>query len=437
MRVTVIGCGYLGATHAAAMADLGHEVLGMEIDAAKRQRLARGRVPMYEPHLAEMLSRNVEAGRLRFTDSYAEVAAFGDLHFVCVGTPQQPESLAADVSQVEAAFAGLARHLDRPALVVGKSTVPVGTAERMAAVLSAHAPAGGDAMLAWNPEFLREGYAVQDTLHPDRIVIGVQDGRAEKLLRGFYARMIDDGVPIVVTDYATAELVKVAANAFLATKVSFINAMAEVCEATGADVVDLADSIGYDGRIGRRFLNAGIGFGGGCLPKDIRAFVHRAGELGVEDAMTFLRHVDAINQRQRERVVHVAAAMLDGDLTGARIAVWGAAFKPDSDDVRDSPALWASGQLQLRGADVRVYDPQAVTTARELFPTLTYAGSAVEACQDADLVLHLTEWPEFREISPTELADVVAHPRLFDGRNVLDLDTWRSAGWTARALGRR
>jgi UDPglucose 6-dehydrogenase len=437
MRVTVIGCGYLGATHAAAMADLGHEVLGMEIDATKREALASGRVPIYEPHLAELLARNVESGRLRFTDSYAEVAAFGELHFVCVGTPQQSESLAADVSQVESAFAGLAPHLDRPALVVGKSTVPVGTAERMAAVLSARAPAGDEALLAWNPEFLREGFAVQDTLHPDRIVIGVQDGRAEKVLRAFYAPMIDEGVPIVVTDYATAELVKVAANAFLATKVSFINAMAEVCEATGADVVDLADSIGYDPRIGRRFLNAGIGFGGGCLPKDIRAFVHRAGELGVEDAMTFLRHVDDVNQRQRERVVHVATAMLDGDAAGARIAVWGAAFKPDSDDVRDSPALWASGQLQLRGADVRVYDPRAAITASQIFPTLSYAESAVEACDQADLVLHLTEWPEFREITPSDLAGVVAHPRLFDGRNVLDLDAWRSAGWTARALGRR
>jgi UDPglucose 6-dehydrogenase len=437
MRVTVIGCGYLGATHAAAMADLGHEVLGMEIDATKREALASGRVPIYEPHLAELLARNVESGRLRFTDSYAEVAAFGELHFVCVGTPQQSESLAADVSQVESAFAGLAPHLDRPALVVGKSTVPVGTAERMSAVLSAHAPAGDEALLAWNPEFLREGFAVQDTLHPDRIVIGVQDGRAEKVLRAFYAPMIDEGVPIVVTDYATAELVKVAANAFLATKVSFINAMAEVCEATGADVVDLADSIGYDPRIGRRFLNAGIGFGGGCLPKDIRAFVHRAGELGVEDAMTFLRHVDDVNQRQRERVVHVATAMLDGDAAGARIAVWGAAFKPDSDDVRDSPALWASGQLQLRGADVRVYDPRAAITASQIFPTLSYAESAVEACDQADLVLHLTEWPEFREITPSDLAGVVAHPRLFDGRNVLDLDAWRSAGWTARALGRR
>jgi UDPglucose 6-dehydrogenase len=437
MRITVIGCGYLGATHAAAMAELGHDVLGMEIDTAKREALSRGEAPMYEPGLDDLLKRSVESGRLRFTDSYAEVAAFGEVHFVCVGTPQQAESLAADVSQVESAMEGLAPHLDRPTLVVGKSTVPVGTAERMSARITELAPAGADAMLAWNPEVLREGFAVQDTLKPDRIVIGLEDSRAEKQLRDFYAAMVDAGSPLVVTDYATAELVKVAANAFLATKISFINAMAEVCEVTGADVVDLAEALGHDARIGHRFLGAGIGFGGGCLPKDIRAFLHRAGELGVEDAMSFLRHVDDLNQRQRERVVHVATAMVGGRLTGARVAVWGAAFKPDSDDVRDSPALWIAGQLHLKGADVRVYDPRAAVTARGRFPTLTYAGSAIEACRDADLVLHLTEWQEFREITPADLDGVVARPRLFDGRNVLDLDAFRSAGWTTRALGRR
>jgi UDPglucose 6-dehydrogenase len=437
MRITVIGCGYLGTTHAAAMADLGHDVLGMEIDPDKRERLARGESPIYEPHLEELLKESVDSGRLRFTDSYAEVAAFGELHFVCVGTPQQPERLAADVSQVESAISGLAPHLDRPTLVVGKSTVPVGTAERMAARLAALAPAGSEAMLAWNPEFLREGFAVADTLSPDRIVIGVADSRAEKQLRNFYAAMIDAGTPLVVTDYATAELVKVAANAFLATKISFINAMAEVCEATGADVVDLADALGHDARIGRRFLNAGIGFGGGCLPKDIRAFIYRAGELGVEDAMSFLRHIDDVNQRQRDRVVHIAAAMVGGQLAGSRIAVWGAAFKPDSDDVRDSPALWVAGQLQLKGAQVRVHDPRANETASARFPTLSYTDSAIEACRDADLVLHLTEWPEFRRIAPADLDGVVARPQIFDGRNVLDLDAWRSAGWTARALGRR
>jgi UDPglucose 6-dehydrogenase len=436
MRITVIGCGYLGTTHAAAMAELGHEVLGMETDPAKRASLTVGEVPMFEPGLSDLLSRHVASGRLRFTDSYEEVAAFGDLHFVCVGTPQRPESLAADVSQVETAIARLAPHLTRPSVVIGKSTVPVGTAERMAALLTELSPAGADALLAWNPEFLREGYAVEDSMRPDRIVIGVADERAEKALRDFYATVIDAGTPVVVTDYATAELVKVAANAFLATKISFINAMAEVCEVTDADVVDLADAIGYDARIGRRFLQAGIGFGGGCLPKDIRAFVHRAGELGVEDAMTFLRQVDDINQRQRERVVGIVAGMV-GQLAGARIGVWGAAFKPDSDDVRDSPALWIAGQLHLRGARVSIYDPRANGTAAVAFPTLSYAGSAVEACRDADVVLHLTEWPEFRDISPSDLAHVVSRPRLFDGRNVLDHDAWRAAGWTVRGLGRR
>jgi UDPglucose 6-dehydrogenase len=435
MRITVIGCGYLGATHAAAMAELGHEVLGIESDPVKRQQLTEGRVPIYEPGLSDLLSRHVASGRLRFTDSFAEVAAFGDLHFLCVGTPQRSESLAADLTQVETAIEQLAAHLSSPAVVVGKSTVPVGTAERMARRLAEVAPAGSDVRLVWNPEFLREGFAVEDSMHPDRIVLGVDDGRAEKVLREFYGPLIHAGTPIVVTDFATAELVKVAANAFLATKISFINAMAEVCDATGADVVDLADSLGYDARIGRRFLQAGIGFGGGCLPKDIRAFVHRAGELGVEDAMSFLRHVDDVNQRQRARVVEVAQAMV-GQLAGARIAVWGAAFKPDSDDVRDSPALSIAGALSLRGAEVRVYDPRANHTARATFPTLGYADSAVEACRGADLVLHLTEWPEFGEITPDDLDGVVAGRRIFDGRNALDLEAWRAAGWTARALGR-
>ncbi len=442
MRITVIGCGYLGATHAAAMAELGHEVLGMESDPVKRASLSQGRAMFFEPGLAELLERHVASGRLRFTDSYADVAAFGDLHFLCVGTPQRAEGLGADMAQVDRAIEGLAPHLERPTLVVGKSTVPVGTAERIAGQLAALAPAGEEAMLAWNPEFLREGFAIEDTVRPDRIVLGVTDPRAEKLLRDFYAPMIDAGAPVVVTDYATAELVKVAANAFLATKISFINAMAEVCEAADADVADLADAIGYDARIGRRFLNAGVGFGGGCLPKDIRAFAHRAGELGVEDAMTFLLHIDDVNLHQRERVAQIAQSMVeasspDGTMTGARIAVWGVAFKPDSDDVRDSPALSVAGQLHLRGARVQVYDPAAAATARALFPTLTYADSAVEACRGADLVLHLTEWREFRDLTPADLDGVVNRRQLFDGRNALDLDSWRSAGWNARGVGRR
>jgi UDPglucose 6-dehydrogenase len=436
VKITVIGCGYLGATHAACMAELGHEVLGVEIDPAKREALAAGSVPMYEPGLEELLATHVASGRLRFTDSYEEAGAFADLHFVCVGTPQLPSSMGADVSHVESAVRSLAPHLSRPAYVVGKSTVPVGTAARMAALLAELAPVGAEAELVWNPEFLREGFAVQDTLEPDRIVLGVPSERAEKELRAFYATLGRPETPVVVTDYATAELVKVAANSFLATKISFINAVGEVCDAAGADVVKLADAIGHDVRIGRRFLNAGIGFGGGCLPKDIRAFVHRAGELGVEDAMSFLRQVDDINQRQRLRATQVVKAMLGGTVLGARIGVWGAAFKPDSDDVRDSPALNIAGQLHLRGAHVTVYDPKAAATAAARFPTLDYATSAVDAARDADILLHLTEWPEFRSVSPDEVGAVMAQRRLLDGRNLLDLAAWRSAGFEARGLGR-
>ena len=436
MRVTVIGCGYLGATHAACMAELGYEVLGVEIDHAKRESLASGKVPFYEPELEDLLSKHAASGRLRFTDSFEEAGAFGSIHFVCVGTPQRGDSLGADVRYVDAAVESLAPYLADGALVVGKSTVPVGTAERLAARLAELTPAA-DARLAWNPEFLREGYAVRDTLEPDRLVFGVASEREERLLREFYAPVLATGTPVVVTDFATAELVKVSANAFLATKISFINAVAEVCEAAGGDVVDLADAIGHDARIGRRFLNAGVGFGGGCLPKDIRAFLHRAGELGVEDTMSFLRQVDDINLRQRTRVVQIATAMLGGNVARARIGVWGAAFKPHSDDVRDSPALSIAGQLHLRGALVSVFDPQANETGRATFPTLDYAETALAAARDADLLLHLTEWPEFRAIDPGELGSVVRRRQIVDGRNVLDLPAWRAAGWTARGLGRR
>ena len=435
MKVTVIGCGYLGATHAASMAELGYDVLGVEIDPGKRESLAAGKVPFYEPGLEELLAKHVATGKLRFTDSFEEAGAFGDIHFVCVGTPQRHDGLGADVRYVDAAVDALAPHLTDGSLVVGKSTVPVGTAARLAERVAELAP-GVDTGLAWNPEFLREGFAVEDTLRPDRLVFGVASERGEQVLRDFYAAILATGTPVVVTDFATAELVKVSANAFLATKISFINAVAEVCEAAGADVVDLADAIGHDDRIGRKFLNAGVGFGGGCLPKDIRAFLSRAGELGVEDAMSFLRQVDDINLRQRSRVVQIASTMLDGNVARARIAVWGAAFKPQSDDVRDSPALSIAGQLHLRGALVSVYDPKANGTARAMFPTLDYAESALAAAHDADLLLHLTEWDEFRRVDLDELGATVRKKLVIDGRNKLDAQAWRAAGWTLRGLGR-
>ncbi|WBO65880.1 UDP-glucose dehydrogenase family protein [Streptomyces camelliae] len=442
LKITVIGTGYLGATHAAAMAELGFEVLGLDVVPEKIAMLERGETPMYEPGLEELLRKHVAGfegatGRLRFTTDWAEIGDFGDVHFVCVNTPQKHGEYACDMSYVDSAIASLAPHLHRPALVVGKSTVPVGSAERLAAYLAENAPAGAEAELAWNPEFLREGFAVEDTLHPDRIVVGVRGERAEKLLREVYATPVGEGTPFVVTDFPTAELVKTAANSFLATKISFINAMAEVCEAAGGDVVQLAEAIGYDDRIGRKFLRAGIGFGGGCLPKDIRAFMARAGELGADQALTFLREIDSINMRRRGQMVEMAREALGGgSFLGKRVAVLGATFKPDSDDVRDSPALNVAGQIHLQGGQVTVYDPKGMDNARKVFPTLGYARSALEAVRGADAVLHLTEWREFRELDPVALGKVASTRLVLDGRNALDPELWRRAGWTYRAMGR-
>ena len=439
MRCTVFGTGYLGATHAACMAELGHEVLGVDIDPGKVAKLSGGEVPFYEPGLAQVLKRNIDAGRLHFTTSYPDAAAFADLHFLGVGTPQKKGEYGADLRHVHSVIDTLAPLLDRPAVIVGKSTVPVGTAAELGARARELAPAGEEVEVAWNPEFLREGFAVEDTLRPDRLVLGVdpaRPGRAEALIRRLYARLIEDEVPFLLTDLPTAELVKVSANAFLATKISFINAISEVCEATGADVTQLADALGYDARIGRRFLNAGLGFGGGCLPKDIRAFMARAGELGADQALTFLREVDSINMRRRTKMVELATRACGGSLLGANIAVLGAAFKPESDDVRDSPALNVAGMMQLHGAVVSVFDPKALDNSRRLFPTLNYATSVEEACDNADAVLLATEWDEFKALRPADLAGTVRSKVLIDGRNCLDPAEWAAAGWTYRGLGR-
>lgn len=445
--MTVIGTGYLGATHAACMAELGHEVLGVDVDESKIELLKNGQVPFYEPGLPEVLQRNLAAGRLDFTTDYQRAAQFGNIHFIGVGTPQQRGSYAADTRYVEAVIEDLVPKLVGDHIVFGKSTVPVGTAAALQARADELAPAGTTVEVAWNPEFLREGYAVQDTIEPDRIVLGTRGTntsttstqttttRAEAIAREVYATPLANGTPFLVTDLHTAELVKVSANAFLATKISFINAVAEVCEIVGADVTQLADAIGYDDRIGRKFLGAGLGFGGGCLPKDIRAFMARAGELGADQALTFLREVDAINMRRRERVVNLSKAVL-GSLIGKRITVLGAAFKPNSDDVRDSPALAVAGQLSLAGASVRVYDPQAMDNAARVFPTLDYADSLEDALRSAELVILATEWAEFKQLDPNQAGELVAARRIIDGRNVLDPDTWRAAGWDIRCLGR-
>nr|WP_198954793.1 UDP-glucose/GDP-mannose dehydrogenase family protein [Kineosporia sp. R_H_3] len=439
-----MGCGYLGAVHAACMADFGHEVVGVDVDEAKVKDLQAAKAPFFEPGLPELLERAMGSGRLTFTTDVTVLSRQAGspeadepmVHFVCVGTPQRKGEFAADTSYVDAAVRNLLPHLRPGDLVVGKSTVPVGTAARLADLVE---PTG--AMLAWNPEFLREGHAVVDTQRPDRLVYGLPSdpataAAAKALLDGVYADPLSHGVPLVTADYPTSELVKTAANAFLATKISFINAMAEVCEAAGADVTQLATAIGHDDRIGPKFLGAGLGFGGGCLPKDIRAFMARAGELGADQALTFLREVDAINMRRRVRMVELAREVVGGSFLGRKVAVLGAAFKPDSDDIRDSPALNVAAQIKLQGADVVVTDPAAIENARRVWPELQFATTAEEACAKADVVLLLTEWREYRELDPAKLGEIVRGKHVLDGRNALDPAVWRGAGWTYRALGR-
>ena len=434
MKLSVIGCGYLGTVHAAAMVELGHEVVGIDVDARRVEALTRGEAPFYEPGLPEILASAIATGRLRFSTEIA--AAHGSkVHFLAVGTPQKAGSNAADLSFVDAAITALIPHLSDGDLVVGKSTVPVGTAQRLAQRVEAST----GAMLAWNPEFLREGLAVSDTIHPDRLVYGVASGErgesAVALLNEIYSSAVAANTPTVVTDYATAELVKVSANAFLATKISFINAMAEIAEVTGADVTQLADAIGFDARIGRRFLNAGVGFGGGCLPKDIRAFRARAEELGVGDSLSFLRNVDEINLRRRQKPVDLVSREL-GSVAGRKIAVLGLSFKPESDDIRDSPALDVAINLRGLGANVVATDPQAIKNSRARHPQLTFVESADEALADAEAVILVTEWAEYVALDPRQVGQLVASKLIIDGRNVLDAAAWRDAGWTYRGLGR-
>jgi UDPglucose 6-dehydrogenase len=434
-RVTVIGTGYLGLTHAVCMADLGHQVLGIDVDEEKIAKASRGEAPFFEPGLEPLLRKNLESGRLRFTTSFAEIGEFGEVHFLCVGTPQG-DAGHADLSYLHAAADALAPHLTADCLVVGKSTVPVGTARQLLARLRASAPAAEGVDLAWNPEFLREGYAVRDSLTPDRIVVGVTSSRATAALRNVYATPLAAGIPLLDMDLETAELVKVAANAFLATKISFINVMAEVCEAVGADVIPLAEALGHDERIGRRFLGPGLGFGGGCLPKDIRAFRATAESLGVASLVSLLTVADNINLGRRDKVAAMAREAVGGELADKRVAVLGAAFKPNSDDVRDSPSLDICDRIAAEGAIVSVHDPVAMPNAAKKSPQLRYASSVSEAAEGADLVLHLTEWSDYQAIDPAALAEVAASKVIIDARCSLDADLWREAGWSVRVLGR-
>ncbi|WP_035794536.1 UDP-glucose dehydrogenase family protein [Kitasatospora mediocidica] len=438
MKISVIGTGYLGATHAAAMAELGHQVLGMDTDTHKVEALNKGQAPFVERGLDNLLAKHTTAGTLRFTASYAEAAEFADVHFLGIGTPQQSDSCAYDLTHLHAAVRRLAPRLADGAVIIGKSTVPVGTTTQLRHVLNDHTRTGHRVHLAWSPEFLRESFAVEDTLRPDRIVLGIEDGdtTSEAVFRAVYADILGAGSPLIVTDLPTAELIKGAANAFLATKISFINAMAELCELTGADVQQLALGLGYDQRIGFKGMRPGLGFGGGCLPKDLAGFTHRAEELGADQAVSFLRQVDAINRRRRERTVELAREVLGGTVVGKRIAVWGAAFKPGTDDIRDSPALAVAEALHRAGAEVTVHDPSAMENARRSYPAFDYADDPATVVTGAGLLLHLTDWPQYCETDPADLRQHIAVPKVIDARGTLDVDRWRDAGWTFRALGR-
>lgn len=436
----MLGTGYLGATHAACMAELGHNALGVDVDAKKIEELSQGRVPFHEPGLPEVLSRNIKAGRLSFSTSYEDAAKFATVHFLGVGTPQSKDGWGADLSYVYSVIENLVPLLEGDHLILGKSTVPVGTAEKLQELADSLTKPGSSVEIAWNPEFLREGFAVKDTLTPDRIVVGVnthrEHSKAEEVSREVYAKAIANDTPFIVTNLPTAELVKVAANAFLATKISFINAVSEVCEVAGADITQLAEAIGKDDRIGPKFLRAGLGFGGGCLPKDIRAFIAHAEELGVGQALNFLREVDDVNLRRRQRVVDLARSIAGGNLEGRKVAMLGAAFKPDSDDIRDSPALEVAASMASEGAQVTVFDPYAMKNAQQKFPELNYAENTADALRGADVVVLGTEWKEFKELDPQAAAKLVNQRNMIDARNVLPLDKWRDAEWTVISLGR-
>ncbi|MFJ1843360.1 MULTISPECIES: UDP-glucose dehydrogenase family protein [unclassified Streptomyces] len=436
--ITVIGTGYLGATHAACMAELGYDVLGIDRDAQKISELSQGCAPFYEPGLNELIAKHTASGRLRFSTSFAEAADFADVHFLCVGTPQLPGSDAADLRHVDSVIDELVPLIDGQALLIGKSTVPVGTCARLGArIAQLTATSNARVELAWNPEFLREGSAVKDTLTPDRLVVGVGSIAAEDTLRDLYRPLINSGIPFLSMDFATAELVKVAANSFLATKISFINAMAEVCEAAGADVTQLSQALSHDPRIGGRFLSPGLGFGGGCLPKDIRGFVARATELGVGHSVTFLKEVDAINLRRRTRTVELARELCGGTFEGKRIAIWGAAFKPDSDDIRDSPALAVADAISDLGGHITVCDPQATDNARRRHPSFSFTEDPLVAAKDAHVILHLTEWAMFQDVDPGLAAQYAHRLCILDARNTLDAARWRLAGWQCASLGRQ
>jgi UDPglucose 6-dehydrogenase len=433
MRMSVIGCGHLGATHAACMASLGHEVVGVDIDEDKVSLLNSGKGWFHEPDLDLMLAECIEAGRLRFTTDFAAAAEFAAVHFLGVATPGHPDG-SYDMSQLRAAVSSLVPRLRGDALIIGKSTVSPGTAAGLQLMIDdMPRPGPGRVEVAWNPEFLREGRAVRDTLRPDRIVVGAGSVAAADTIREIYRPQTDAGIPLLVTDLPTAELAKGAANAFLAVKISFINAMADICAATGGDISALADSLGLDPRIGKAFLRAGIGYSGACLPKDVRGLGAFAREIGAQNAATLLGAVDAVNSARIGQVVSLVTDAVTG-IAGSRVAVWGASFKAGTDDVRDAAPLLVAEQLRERGAAVTVYDPMGGGNALVAYPELAYADSAIAAAAAADVLVVTAAWPEFAQADPAEVAQAVGRKAVVDACQGIDVTTWRAAGWRVRSL---
>jgi UDPglucose 6-dehydrogenase len=438
MRLAVVGCGYLGVTLAAAMAKLGNEVIGVDVDAAKVISLNRGIAGFFEPDVDELLARHVATGAQAFTTSYREALDFSDVVFLTVGTPPVPGGSHYDLTHLRAAVRQIAAEVRRPTVVIGKSTVQVGTAHDLSRLIRHEYPGSARMIrVAWMPEFVRESSAVTDTLAPSRIVIGIEPGDKDiaHLVRKLHGDAVSAGTRFIVTNLATAELAKCAANAFLATKLSFINAMAELCEVAGGDVEQLAEVLASDPRIGPGGMRPGLGFGGGCLPKDIRAFARSAHDLGIPESLRFLQEVDAINLRRRDRVVDLAIELCQPDVRGTRVAVWGAAFKPGTDDIRDSPALAVADRMSQLGASVVVCDPRASGNGRSAHPQLEFDHCPTRAASGSHLLLHLTEWPDFKSVDPRMLASVVAQRNIIDARGSLDAASWELAGWTYRRLG--
>ncbi|MFD0213532.1 UDP-glucose dehydrogenase family protein [Streptomyces hirsutus] len=437
MRVSVIGCGHLGIPHAAAMAELGHEVIGVDVDQTKVDRLNAGECPIYEPGLPELLARHTASGRLRFTTDIRDAADFAELHFIGVGTSIDADGRSYDTGQVYGAIRQLAPHLTRTCTIVGKSTVTVGTTSQVTALAQRLAPVGTGVDVVWNPEFLREGHAVEDTLRPDRLIAGLTTAEAEKTIRAVYAPILDAGVPLFVCDPQTAELAKGAANTFLGLKISYINAVADMCEAAGGDISQIVEILGIDPRIGSGSMRPGIGYGGGCLPKDIRAFTASARQLGATEAATLLRAAEKLNETRTDIAMDlIARALGDRLIKGARVTVWGAAFKPGTNDVRESPALALAQALQQAGGTVTVHDPQAVATAVIRNPEFDYTDDLPASLDGADLVVLATEWPEYGQADPGVLVGRPTTPLLADCRTTLDPEPWRAAGWTVQQLGR-